>query len=438
MLRSPLTVHIIEHLREHTLLATAPKALFLITFTAIACSVHAAPPTDGDWPQFRGPGRDLICSETGLLDHWPDDGPPLLWMSEGLGTGNSTPSLSRDRIFGMSYRGPDEVVWALDAANGEEIWAARIADANRGIGEEARDGSGSTPTIDGDRLYALGISGDLVCLDVTTGDLKWQKNLVADFGGRIPYWGYCESLLVDGPKVVATPGGAAATLVALDKRNGRVIWKAPVPEGDVASYASMIIAEPAGVRQYIQFVAKGVVGIRAEDGKYLWRENSSINQSDIHCSTPVYHDSYVFTASNYGTGGALIRLVAESDGWAAELQYTTRNMKSHHGGFFYWKCHLYGTDESILTCLDFRSGKVLWENRSVGKGAVVLADGHLYLRSENGPVALVEATPHGYHEKGRFNQPHRSGKPTWPYPVIAAGRLYLRDQDILLCYDLRK
>ena len=403
-----------------------------------ACGALAEIPVDGDWPQFRGPSRDLISADTGLLEQWPAEGPRLVWKADGLGGGYSAPSIVRGRIFGMSYRGDDEVVWALDRASGKEIWKTRIAEANVQISSEARAGSSCTPTIDGDRLYALGVSGDLVCLDVATGKKHWEKNLVSDFGGRVPNWGYAESPLVDGEKVVATPGGSAATLVALDKDNGEVTWKASVPEGDGAAYSSVIVAGSGSTRQYIQYLAEGVVGIRAGDGEYLWRENSSVNEAQIHCSSPVYHDGYVFSASAYGKGGALVRLVPESNGFTAKLEYKTNRMKSHHGGFFLLDGYLYGTDEEILTCLEFLTGEVAWQNRSVGKGSVLYADGHLYLRSEKGPVALVEVTPEGYREKGRFDQPHRSDKAAWAYPVVAGGRLYLRDQDILLCYDVRE
>jgi len=403
----------------------------LTTLSAFAQTAGA-----GDWPQFRGPNRDGVSRETGLLKSWPATGPALAWKATGLGTGNGTPSVAAGKIFGMSYRGEDEAVWALDEKTGRGLWMTRIAAPNYNIGRQAHDGSASTPTIDGNRLYCIGISGDLVCLQVADGKLLWQKSLVRDFGGRVPSWGYSESPLVDGDKVVVTPGGRGATLVALNKTTGEVIWRAAVPEGDGAGYSSIIAADVGGQRQYIQFVRGGVVGVSARDGKYLWRFDRAANGT-ANCAAPIYKDNHVFSASGYGTGGALARLTsAGGGGVTASEVYFTRYMQNHHGGVVLVGDHLYGFSESRLTCLDFKTGQVAWENRSVGKGSVTYADGHIYARSEQGPVALVEANPAAYVEKGRFSQPDRSGKTTWPYPVIANGHLLLRDHDTLLRYKV--
>jgi outer membrane protein assembly factor BamB len=278
----------------------------------------------------------------------------------------------------------------------------------------------------------------VVCLQVSDGKLLWQKNLVRDFGGAVPRWGYAESPLVDGNKVVVTPGGRDATLVALDRMSGAVIWKGKVPEGDGAAYSSAIVAQVVGQKQYIQFLAGGVVGVAAADGRFNWRYNAPANNSGINCSSPIFQEDQVFAASSYNTGGGLAKLTAGPDGGISAAQvYFTRNMRNHHGGMVVVNGHLYGFDESNLTCLDFKTGAVKWFDRSVGKGSVIFADGHLYARSERGPVALVEANPERYIEKGRFDQPDRSGKTTWPYPVIARGRLYLRDHDNLLCYNIK-
>ena len=371
------------------------------------------------------------------MKQWPAAGPSLVWKAAGLGTGNSTPSVAGGRIFGMSYRGNDEFVWALEEASGKPTWSTRISPANFEVGRQAHDGSGGTPTVVGDRLYALGMSGDLVCLQVGDGKLLWQKNLVKDFGGAVPRWGYAESPLVDGNTVIVPPGGRDASLVALDRTSGAVIWKAPVPQGDDAGYASAITADVEGQRQYIQFLAGGVVGVAASDGRFLWRYDAPANRV-ANCSTPIFHDNHVFAASGYNTGGGLAKLAAGPGGGMTATQvYFARSMRNHHGGMVLVDGHLYGFDESNLTCLGFKTGAVKWSNRSVGKGSVTYADGHLYARSERGPVALVEATPNGYVEKGRFEQPDRSGKTTWPYPVVANGRLYLRDHDTLLCYNVK-
>ncbi|HEY3284240.1 MAG TPA: PQQ-binding-like beta-propeller repeat protein [Armatimonadota bacterium] len=416
-----------------------PAILAVVTAIAAAAAVAAvAPAPGGSWPQFRGPDRTGSSRERGLLQQWPAGGPKLLWKASGLGTGNSAPSVAGGRIFGMSYRGSSEVVWALKEATGKPLWTTRTAAANFQIGEQAQDGPGCTPTVVGDRLYALGASGDLVCLRVPDGKPVWRKNLVRDFGGAVPRWGYHESPLVDGDRVVVTPGGSAATLVALNRMTGAVSWKARVPRGDGAGYASAVVANVGGRRQYVQLLAGGVVGVSAADGRFLWRYDAPANRFGINCSTPIVQNDCVFAASGYNTGGGLAKLAtAPGGGMSATQVYFTRNMRNHHGGMVLVAGYLYGFDESNLTCLDFRTGDVKWYDRSVGKGSVTYADGRLYARSEQGPVALVEANPNRYVERGRFEQPDRSGKTTWPYPVIANGRLYLRDHDALLSYNVK-
>jgi len=406
----------------------------LAGLTQLACAAPSS--AGGDWPQWRGPDRTGVARETGLLKSWPPNGPQLVWKAQGLGGGHSTPSIAGGRIFGMSYRGEEEVVWALDAAGGKELWVTPIARANFSIGQQAQSGSNSTPTVDGDRLYALGISGDLVCLQVSDGKLQWKKNLVKEFGGQVPGWGYSESPLIDGEKVIATPGGRAATLVALNKQSGDVIWSAQVPGGSEAQYASAIAVDVAEQREIIQFLRGGVVGVAAKDGKFLWRYQNPANGT-ANCATPIYRDSLVFAASGYGTGGGLARLMASPTGVTATEVYFTRRMQNHHGGVVLVGDSLYGFDGSNLTCLNFKTGEVAWSDRSVGKGSLVCADGHLYVRGERGTVALVEATPAGYVEKSRFEQPDRTSQPAWAHPVVAGGRLYLRDQDLLLCYAVK-
>lgn len=391
----------------------------------------------GTWGQFRGPERNGISKETGLLKQWPAGGPAKLWKVSGIGTGNGAPSVIQGRIFGMSYRGDGEFVWALSEANGKAIWSTRIAAANFQIGPQAQDGPGCTPTVVGDKLYALGASGDLVCLQISDGKILWRKSLVKDFGGTVPQWGYAESPLIDGNRVIVTPGGSTATLVALDRMTGATIWKAAVPQGDGACYASAITATVNGQRQIIQFLAKGVVGVSADKGQFLWRFDAPANNFGINCSAPIFSENQVFAASAYNNGGGLAKLSGTPGAMTATEVYFTRNMRNHHGGMVLLEGYLYGFDESNLTCLDFKTGAVKWSNRSVGKGSVTYADGKIYARSERGPVALVDASPSAYVERGRFEQPDRSGKTTWPYPVIANGHLYLRDHDSLFCYRLK-
>ncbi len=398
----------------------------------------------GDWPQWRGPNRDGVSKETGLLKSWSAEGPKLVWKATGLGNGIGTVSVVGGRVYGMSLRGEEEVVWALEAVTGKEVWCASLTKPSQPNPGRRGAGPRSTPTVDGDRLYALGVNGELACLDTATGKIRWQKNLVRDFGGSVPNWGYAESPLVDGEKVVVTPGGRQATLAALNKMTGETLWQAQVPEGGGAQYASCIAADVDGVRQYIQFLRGGVAGVAAKDGKFLWLNPHAANNT-ANCSTPIYRDHHVFVAAGYGKGGRLIKLTTTSNGVEATEVYSTANMKNHHGGVILVGDYLYGFDDpGLFNCLDFKTGELKWSNRSVGKGSLVYADGHFIVRSERGPVALVEATPTGYVEKGRFTPPSDSdpglepdATRTWPHPVVAGGRLYLRHHNILLCYDLK-
>jgi len=399
----------------------------------------AAPAWAGafDWPQWQGPDRNARSKQTGLLKEWPKDGPPLVWEAKKLGGGYSTPSVADGRVFGMSYRGKDEVVWALDEKTGGELWAARVADAARvGYGE----GSRCTPTVDGGLLYALGCGGDLVCLDVKDGKEVWRKNLKRDFGGQMMSgWGYSESPLVDGDRLLVTPGGKDATVVALDKKTGALVWKCPVPGGDGAGYASMTVVQVAGNKEYVQFLGKGVVGVSA-DGLFLWRYDKCANGT-ANISTPVFADGQLFAASAYGRGGALLT-PPEGAGKPNEV-YFTKKMENHHGGMLLIDGALYGANGGnsggFLVCLDWKTGAVNWDERDrngVTKGSVAFADGRIYYRQEDGTVLLIEPSTKECLVRGRFKQPDRSRQNAWPHPVLANGKLYLRDQDVLLCYDV--
>jgi outer membrane protein assembly factor BamB len=410
----------------------------LAALTATLSFAHAEfKPRTFDWPQWQGFDRTAMSKETGLLRSWQgSDGPPLAWKVKGLGGGYSTPSIAAGRIFGMSYRGQDEMVWALDETNGKELWATKIADAAKvSYGE----GSRCTPTVDGEVLYALGVNGDLVCLEVATGKQRWHQNVMAaEFGGKRPNWGYSESPLVDGDKLIVTPGGNKATLVALDRKTGSVIWKSAISNSGSAAYSSVVAAMVHGRREYVQFLSGAVVGVDAETGKYLWRYTHPA--PGINISTPIVHDNQVFAAAGYGRGGGLAKLVQkDNEITAEEVYFTAEHMKNHHGGMILKDGYLYGSnDPGLLTCLEFATGKLMWEERKAGKGSITYADGHLYYRDEKGPIVLVEANPQQYVEKGRFKQPERSRNAAWPHPVIANSKLYIRDQDWLLCYDVKQ
>ncbi len=393
--------------------------------------------TAGDWPAWRGPDRTGVSSETGLLKEWPKEGPPLVWKATGLGSGFSTPSVAAGRIYLLGGRGGNECVVALDADGGKTLWESKVGP----LWEDQRrhPGTRSTPTVDGELVYAIGSDGDLVCLETAGGKERWRKHMRKDFGGSHGTWAYAESPLIDGDVLVCSPGGRSATMVALDKKTGEVIWKAALDaSGSAGGYSSAIVAEVGGVRQYVQFVSGGVVGVSAKDGKSLWRyTKTAARQANI--PTVIFHDGHVFTANGYGVGAGLVKLTPGGGDVSAEEVYFSRDLVNHHGGVVRVGDYLYGTNNSSLLCLKFKDGaKPVWSDRAVGKGSVTAADGHLYVRGERGPVALVEATPDGYKEKGRFDQPDRSRLSAWPHPVIANGRLYLRDQDVLLCYDVKQ
>ena len=388
-----------------------------------------------DSPQFRGPARTGRADANKISAQWPAEGPKLLWSVKGMGEGHAAPSVAKGRIYGMGLRGSDEVVWALDEKTGKEIWSTRIDAAVRLDAPQGGYGPRSTPTVDGNRIYVVGVAGMLACLDTSTGNVQWRSSLVKEHGGRIPAWGYCESPLIEGDRVIATPGGQN-TVVAFKKTNGAVLWKSRVERGGEVAYSSAIGATFGGKRQVIQFLSGTLAGIDVASGDLLWTFDAPATPRGINCSAPLFQDGLVFAAAAYQHGGALGRLKVDGGKFSAEQVYFTKDMRNHHGGMVLDGKHLYGFDESNLTCMEFETGKILWQNRSVGKGSVLAVGKYLICRSERGPVALVEMNPAEYVEKGRFEQPERSNAPSWPYPVVANNRLYLRDQDVLLCYDL--
>ena len=634
---------------------------------ALLVSTAAASPQESfDWPQWQGPNRDAISKETGLLEEWPKDGPPLAWRTENLGGGYSAPSIASGRIFGMSRRGSDEVVWALSEQDGTELWVTRLGPATTQGLRQGREGPGCTPTVDGDRVYVLGAGGALACLSVNDGGVVWQKSLTRDFGGVLPTWRYNESPLVDDNKVICTPGAPDATVVALDKVTGELIWKgtlsargegqtqgsserrstagrnarrndepesrdAPEPSepkpvtviaagstwkyldtgkapgsdwttmkfndeawaegpaqlgygdgdektrlnddrdnyptyyfrrtfdvqapskleplvlrlirddgavvylngrevlranmpedpvkhdtyasraavveddfyvhdfkpdrlvagrnvmavevhqsgadssdvsfdlelrekitGDVvgaprtrgrrpfgrggggsgAGYSSAIAIDCQGERQYVQLTATTLAGFAATDGRLVWRYDRPANRNRINCSTPIYQDGLVFAASAYGNGGGAARLTKGANGAIrAEEVYFTPRMQNHHGGMIVFDGALYGVNGGnsggIMACIDFQTGEILWRDRRGPKGSLAMADERLYLRGEDGTMVLIEPSREEFIERGRFEQPDRTRSPAWAHPVIANGKLYLRDQDLLLCYDVK-
>ena len=601
---------------------------------ALTLLVHRGLGADNfDWPQWQGPARTAHSKETGLLKEWPKEGPPLAWKITGLGGGDSTPSIANGRIYGMSTRGENEFVWALSEKDGKEIWAVKVAPAQPQNWPQSKEGPSATPTVDGDRLYVVGLAGNVACLQATDGKVVWQRSFVTDFGGSSPMWSFRESPLVDGDKVICTPGAQDAMLVALDKLTGKTIWKSALPAGPSgetsapaapgggggrggfggfsiastvgpqmfsqadankdqklsraeftaladtwfdrldpdksgkvtgaqfaerfydavpraenapgvdasaqrrpsrstapafvtaadtdkdgsvtrvelkntftkwydqwdadktgalteerlraglnaalpapqfggaggaggggrgfggrgggfggggnagAAYSSPIAIDFEGQRQYVQLTARAVIGVAAADGKFLWRYDHPANGMGINISTPLYHDGRVFAASAYGAGGGVVKLSKDGNGGIkAEEVWFSRNIENHHGGVALIDGALFGANGGYgggyPVCLDFQTGNVLWnerdsDKRRVKKGSVAVADGRIYYRAEEGPIVLIEPSRKEYLERGRFEQPDRTRLPAWAHPVIANGKLYIRDQDTLFCYDVK-
>ncbi|HEY6190411.1 MAG TPA: PQQ-binding-like beta-propeller repeat protein [Pyrinomonadaceae bacterium] len=386
--------------------------------------------TAGDWPQWRGPNRDGISQETGLLKQWPAEGPPLAWKTTGAGRGYSSLAVTGGRIITMGLRGDREYVIAFDVATGKELWATAHGSAYR---DSRGDGPRGTPTVEGERLYALGGNGDLSCIETRTGRIVWAMNILKKFGGENIGWGISESPLIVGEKLLVNAGGPGASIVALNKKDGAVIWKT---QSDKAGYSSAMTVQVGGKTQVVFFTQERAVGLDPNDGKLLWEYSRPANDV-ANVATPVVRGNRIWISSDYGTGGGLVEIKADAKGVTASEVYFTKEMRNHHSSSVLVGDYLYGFSSSILTAIRFDTGEVAWRDRSVGKGSLVYADGHLYCLSENGVVGLVEATPAGYKEKGRFRIPQDS-LPTWTHPVISGGRLYLRDQDTIYAFDVRQ
>jgi outer membrane protein assembly factor BamB len=394
--------------------------------------------TAADWPCWRGPERSGVNPETGLLSAWPKDGPPLLWGVSGLGIGYASPSVANGRLYVLGGKSGEEFLHCLDVRAGNKLWSVKVGKVGENKGPNY-PGPRSAPAIDGKLLCVLGSDGDLVCLECDSGKYVWRHHLVKDFQGNRGPWAYCESVLLDGDVLVCTPGGPAAAMLALDKKTGKTLWKTPVTDANMAGYASAIVAHAGKRKLYVQFMGAAVVGVDAATGERLWKYRKNVG--GVSAMTPIFHDGCVFTSAsgNEDAGGdALLRLVETEKGVDAKQVYLKTNMKSFHGGVVRVGEQLYGTSGTGLVCLEFKTGDVRWKDRSVGQGSLMVADGHIYLRNTRGEMALVEVSPDGYREKGRFRQAKRSEFATFAHPVVAGGRLYLRDADLLFCHDVKK
>jgi outer membrane protein assembly factor BamB len=423
-----------------------PRLLPLTAGLLLAAGLAPA----ADWPQWQGPDRTNVSAETGLLKAWPANGPKRLWTFDQAGLGYSGEAVVGDRLYSLGDGGQDEFVFCLDVTTGKQLWRQPVGTAfanNNGGGPRC------TPTVDGDALYVLTPGGELACLATADGKVRWTKNLKKDLHGRMmSHWGYSESPLVDGDKLICCPGGEAGTVAALDKKTGAVLWRSRGLTED-ASYASPVVAEVGGIRQYVVMTKEHVAGVAAKDGRRLWQEAVGVNPTAA-IPTPTVRDDLVFVTCGYlSRGGScgLVKLAPDGRGGVqSEVVYKNTNLGNHHGGVVLVGDYVYGYadagrgQKAGWTCLELKTGKVVWSSSKLDKGSLTCADGKLYCYGESsGTVVLVDASPNGWTESGRFTIPQKSAQRKdsgriWTHPVVANGRLYLRDRELLFCYDLRE
>jgi len=423
-------------------------ALVALGWPAFVPDTHTAA-AGGFWPQWRGPQRDGVSTETGLLQSWPAGGPPPLFVAKGLGAGFSSVSIANGRIFTMGDLRAGQHVFALEEATGKILWSTRIG----GRHDDEYGGPRATPTLDGDLLYTMDTDGDVVCLETATGKERWRKNLPRDYRARTPGWMFSESPLVDGDRVLFAPGTDAAAIVALNKLTGQEIWRSAMPRfgsngNDGPEYSSIVISHGAGVKQYIRLIGRGVISVRASDGQFLWGYGRVANNI-ANIPTPIIKGDLVFASTGYDAGAVLLQLAPEGDGRvsAREKYFLPGNtFQNHHGGMVLLGDYLYagkGQRNGIPICIELATGRVAWggniRNAGTGSAAVMAADGRLYFHYENGVMLLIEATPQSYKEAGSFEIPNYTGShPSWSHPVVTAGRLYVREQDQLHVYDIAR
>jgi outer membrane protein assembly factor BamB len=390
-----------------------------------------------DWPQFHGPARDNISKETGLLKEWPKGGPALAWKMTGVGDGHSSVAVANGKIFTAGRVGDSIVVFALNEADGKQVWKAEAGGLGRSQETQGGKGPRATPTVDGDMVYMVGPAGDVVGLSAADGKEVWHINLIKDFGGSVPQWGFSESATIDGDNLLCTPGGSKGAVLAVNKKTGKEVWQSK-EFTDKAAYAPLVVADIGGVHQVVSYTQAHIAGISAKDGAVLWVGDRPGKTAVI--PTPIVKDDYVYVTSGYQVGCDLFKVNASGGKFTVEKLYSNKDMQDHHGGVIYLDGNIYGhSDSKGWVCQEMITGKIKWSDKGVGKGSIAYADGHFYLRSEgkNGTIALIEASPDGYKEHGRFDQPDRSDKQAWPHPVIANGKLYIRDMETLLCYDIK-
>ncbi|MGL4550669.1 MAG: PQQ-binding-like beta-propeller repeat protein [Gemmataceae bacterium] len=405
-------------------------------FTFLLAAVLAAPAAlAADWPMFRGPKRDNLSPDTGLLKQWPKAGPTLLWTGTGVGAGFSSVSVAAGKVFTMGTEGSKTYLYALDADKGTSLWRAEVGAGGR----ESYTGSRCTPTYDDGLLYGIGSAGDLVCVSADKGEERWRKNFRKDYGGSSGGWQYSESPLIDGDRLLCTPGGKDATVVCLNKKTGEEIWRSAA--GGQAGYASIVISTAAGVKQYVTLIAGGTVGIDAQDGKLLWKYDKFAGNT-ANIPTPIPLGDQLFTLAGYGRSASLLSLSAADGKVTVKEEWTKNNLRNKHGGAVVVGDLVFAdTDDSGRPyCAEWKTGETKWvagKKSGSGSAALTYADGSLYVRYDNGTMVLVPAAASGYEEKGSFKIPGKKGPPSWAHPVVIGGKLYLREAEQVHCYDVK-
>lgn len=429
--------------------------LRLLLLTGIGLCWGWQPALGDDWPQYRGPNRDDVSAETGLMATWPTAGPRLLWTYNDAGIGYSGPAIVGDRLYTLGDRGEDELLIALDipagtSGNLKQAWAVKLGSKFDFKGNQWSAGPSSTPTVDGKLLYALSGNGELVCVQAADGQEVWRKHLPSELQAQVnPIgggpknlgWGFTWSPLVDGARLICTPGGPQGTVAALDKLTGKVVWQS----GELteqAAYTSAMVAEIDGVRQYVVLTNQGLRGVAAKEGKLLWKHDHKLGTEVIN--SPMIHGSLIHLTVGTANGNDIIRLKRTGDVFAVEVVYTGNNLANHHGNVVRVGDFIYGSGgRGGFVCQRVADGEIVWSERKIPTGAVTYADGRLYCYGENdGSLHLVEASSQAANILGRFKIPQSSTarKPSgkiWTPPVVANGRLWVRDQELIFCFDVK-
>jgi outer membrane protein assembly factor BamB len=416
---------------------------------AMPVKAGAADMDPGDWPQWRGPARDGVSTETGLLEKWPEGGPPLVWQVKGCGDGVAAVVVLKGRFYILGDKNQGAQLQCFDLATQKQIWSASL-------GKTFNRGENASPAIDGDALFGTIASGSAYCVGLD-GKVRWIVDLRKEFGGGVmnEQYGFAETPLVDGRQVIVNAGGGEGCVVALDRDTGKPIWKTPASAireatggagSDKAAYASFVVSEGGGLRHYVSLVGRGLVGINPKDGKVLWGYNRMAH-GEANVPTPSVRGDYVWDSNGYGGGTCCLKLTADGKGGvkAEEVWYLkAEECQNHEGqcaliGDYYYTTH--GIYAGVPICIEAKTGKIMWKAQGqVGRGVtgITAVEGKLIMRAESGEVSLMEASPKGYNVISKFLPPQKGDEPNWSHPVVSHGMLFIRKVDTLLCYDLRK